>query len=186
MQDSAPEEQRAAECPPDAVGELRAELAALQRQRAWTEEQHRRWGEERRALVDEVHRLRLQLAETDGEGAETRRAATEIAVAGQAARTRIAEMEAPGWFQQQRQSWAEERRVLLAGLEEYKSWNAELQRAKAWFEQQNQAWEQDRLSLVHGLEETQAWNLELQKAKTWYEEQKQAWEEERKNLLRHW
>lgn len=128
-------------------------------------------------MVDEVHRLRLQLSEANREEAKTDGAMTGTALAGEAARTRIAELEAPGeWFRQQQQSWAEERSVLLAGLEEYKVWNAELQKAKEWFEQQSQSWEQESRSLLRGLEATKALNLELLK-------EKQALEIERGKLL---
>src|SRR5215813_12656433 len=55
-------------------GELIKRIAALQeaneeleRERAWTLEQHRRWSEERTALVDIVRQLRARLASFSAE-----------------------------------------------------------------------------------------------------------------------
>lgn len=94
--------------------ELLAKIEELQREREWTHQQHRRWGEEREALVREVVALR---AKDDGYvQLEARNAELEKAVV---------------WFEQEQQAWQEERRRLVDAVHRM-SVKGRLQTVRAW------------------------------------------------------
>lgn len=73
--------------------ELQHELEELQNEREWTRAQHRRWAEERGALIVKVQQLRDELA-------ETKKASVEL-------------LEWSKWLNQQHDAWQKERELLV-------------------------------------------------------------------------
>ena len=175
--------------------ELRDQIAALLRERAFTQEQHRRWGEERQALLNECRQLSaemdaikhqclasgiLGLSPQDAEPAEFEirpRLRTTDSTGGMRQMVRsldeckawIAELEqAKVWYQQQQGNWIEERQQMVQSLDECKAWIVELEQAKVWYQQQRDAWTEERQQLVHSLDDCKARIAELERTKAWY------------------
>ena len=115
---------------PQTVEELRAQLDEFQAARAWTEQQHQRWMQERAALLETVRRLRERVSVPEDLVAAQERAMLQAS--NQSLKAWNEELEkAKAWFLQQLQAAEEERKLLLRNLEQCTARNAELEKAKA-------------------------------------------------------
>jgi hypothetical protein len=84
---------------------LRAELMDLRRQREWTQRQHRRWAQERQALLLKIRRLRMRLPATDFE-----------VLAPDASPATVDEFPKNTWLSEQYLVWRQERDLLAEAL----------------------------------------------------------------------
>ena len=84
---------------------LRAELTELRREREWTQTQHRRWAQERQALLLKIRRLRMRLPATDFE-----------VLAPDAPPAAVDDFPKNTWLGEQYLVWRQERELLAEAL----------------------------------------------------------------------